>query len=477
MWCLTVPAPKVAPIIVAALPIGNDLDADTLFAYLKKVLDGLIDRGIQVISYACDGTEVERSVQCLLIGEAERIDRVIKNPRTGGPDTTITIIKYRSQPMCMIQDSKHALKTFRNNLFSGARLLTLGNFTAIYERIREMAMEDGTPLFKRDVEKLDRQDDNAAARLFSADVLKFLTDKHPDHAGEIVYLFIFGELVDAYQNRSITHAERLKLVLRARYFLDAWETFLDNSEYKRSHYFLSREATDIARIIIEGYIALMLIHRDHLPHPFPLLPWLHSTEACEHGFGEARKIVKDFTLLDLIYMIPRLRIKIREAVFRAQGSDPKARAAGYNHTYFDNTGINVSNLGAYPADEDIGDIADTAAQEADSVLALLGLVPSQLHRMQAQKSSTVTPLPSIDSWFKPGGTADDADNVDESEGDESDTESLSEAQQLQNLLDQEEDKTLSRSKKQEQELLNLTCATMAILADEAMIVYVFHDLT
>ena len=94
MWCLTVPAPKVAPIIVAAIPIGNDLNADTLLGYLKRVLDGLIDRGIQVISYACDRTEVERSVQRLLIDEAERIDRVIKNPQTGGPDTTITIVKY-----------------------------------------------------------------------------------------------------------------------------------------------------------------------------------------------------------------------------------------------------------------------------------------------------------------------------------------------------------------------------------------------
>lgn len=62
--------------------------------------------------------------------------------------------------MCMIQDSKHALKTFHNNLFSGVCLLTFGNFTAIYNHIREMAMEDGTPLYKQDVNKLDQQDDN-----------------------------------------------------------------------------------------------------------------------------------------------------------------------------------------------------------------------------------------------------------------------------------------------------------------------------
>lgn len=94
MWCLTIPVPKVAPIIVATVPIANDLDAETLFGYLQKVLNGLIDHGIQVISYACDGTEVERSVQRLLIEKAEKIEHVIKNPRAGGPDTNITIVKY-----------------------------------------------------------------------------------------------------------------------------------------------------------------------------------------------------------------------------------------------------------------------------------------------------------------------------------------------------------------------------------------------
>lgn len=125
----------------------------------------------------------------------------------------------------------------------------------------------------------------------------------------MVYLFVFGELIDAYQNRSISHTERLKLVLCARYFLDAWATFLDHARYNRSQHFLSREAVDIARIIIKGYIGLLLIYHDHVHEIFPLFPWLHSTEACEHAFGEARQIVKDFTLLDLIYMIPKLRIK------------------------------------------------------------------------------------------------------------------------------------------------------------------------
>lgn len=441
---------------MATIPIANNLDAKLLLTLLEKVVNGLIDRGIQVVSYACDGTEVERSVQRLFIEKADEIEYVIKNPRSGSPDTQITIVKYRGQAMCMIQDSKHALKTFRNNLFSGARLLTLGNFTAMYNHIREIAMEDGSPLYKRDVDKLDRQDDNAASRLFSSHVLQYLADHHPHYVGEIVYLFVFGELIDAYQNRRISHTERLKLVLRARYFLDAWATFLDHARYDRSKHFLSREAVDIARIIIEGYIALLLIHRDHVPNIFPLFPWLHSTEACEHAFGEARRIVKDFTLLDLIYMIPKLRIKIHEAILHARISDPKARAAGYNHTYVDNTGINVAILSVYPSDQDIQVVAENAAQEADSLVALLGLTPSQLHRIRERQPMAT--LPSITNWFQ---------EISDFSDDEFDNESLSEAQELQNLLDNEEDKSLSRTQKQEERLLNLTCAAMAVVADEA----------
>ena len=52
---------------MAAIPIANDLGANVLLELLEKVINGLIDCGMQVISYACNGTEVERSVQRLFI--------------------------------------------------------------------------------------------------------------------------------------------------------------------------------------------------------------------------------------------------------------------------------------------------------------------------------------------------------------------------------------------------------------------------
>jgi hypothetical protein len=140
--------PKVAPIIVAAVPIPDDLNANQLLDYGEQILYGLLDKQVQVVSYACDRMEVEHSVQQLFIKIMDRvIHHVIKNPWKGCPDTEVVIEVFCDQPIVMVQDSKHRLKTFCHNIFSGACLLTLANYTAIYCRIQELAYEAGTLLY------------------------------------------------------------------------------------------------------------------------------------------------------------------------------------------------------------------------------------------------------------------------------------------------------------------------------------------
>jgi hypothetical protein len=440
------------------MPIPNSLDARTLLRHLEQIVEGLISRGIHVASYACDGTEVERSVQRLLMAKATtKIEQTIRSNHVDFPDTKLMIAVFHGQPIVMIQDSKHALKTFRNNLFSGARLLTLGNFTAIYQRIRDIAFEDGSPLYHRDVEKLDRQDDNAAARLFSSATLEYLAIHHASHIGEIVYLFVFGELVDAYQNRHIPHCERVKLVLRARYFLDMWETYLDAAGYKRSQYYLSREAADIARVLIEGYLALVIVYRDYNPSGVPCLPWLHSSETCEHVFGEARRIIKDFTMLDFFHMASKLTIKIRQAVLHAHSPNGKARANGYAHTYFDTSGIHLSSLNMFPSDDEMNDIANQALQEAQSLVTLLGIYPVHLARCRTMHVTHPTPIPPpIDTGYREG-----EDWVYE-------VEEESEALTLQGLLIDAEALFESIGKMDQMQLQSLINATLALTADDML---------
>ena len=123
----------------------------------------------------------------------------------------------------MIQDLNHGLKT-RNNLHTGAKVLTLGNHMAMYLCNRMAAFEKGCPVYHRDVEKTNRQDDNAAIHTHSGSYIAYITKFHPDKLGQIIYLFINGELIDAYQNRKIPHTECIKMVLRAKFFYQMWKS-------------------------------------------------------------------------------------------------------------------------------------------------------------------------------------------------------------------------------------------------------------
>ncbi|KAJ7847920.1 hypothetical protein B0H14DRAFT_2211120, partial [Mycena olivaceomarginata] len=55
LWCLTIPLPGITPLVVAAIPIRDNMTADELLGPLEEILYGLLDRNIRVISYACDG--------------------------------------------------------------------------------------------------------------------------------------------------------------------------------------------------------------------------------------------------------------------------------------------------------------------------------------------------------------------------------------------------------------------------------------
>ncbi|TFY76006.1 hypothetical protein EWM64_g8007 [Hericium alpestre] len=404
-------ATKVAPIIVAAIPIEGTMTAADLLEYLEPLVNGLLAHNIHVVSYACDGTESERSLQRLLTSRATgQVRQSIPNLFDPSSAFDIVVPVFGGYPIVMVQDSKHALKTFRNNLFSGARLLVLGNYVAIYEHIRQMAMEDGLPLYHRDVNKLNRQDNNAATRLFSADTLDYLAKHHPEYLGKIIYLFAFGELVDAYQNCRILHAERIKMALR-------------HAGYKESQHFLSREAADIANILLHGILSLVLIHRDHLPNAFPLLPWLHST-----------------------------------------------RASGYTHTYFDAKDTDLHALAMYPDDREISRISQEAYEDAEALISLLGIQPAYLTR---PTGDVPVGLPGIASWYgadDAGTSTADDDNTELDAASDADEESICKAQELQDLIDAEESGALGMgfSNQDDEAFLNIKFAALAVAADEFM---------
>lgn len=243
----------------------------------------------------------------------------------------------------------------------------------------------------------------------SAALLQFMSTNHPDFLLEITYTFVFGELSDAFQNRHIPHAKRMKMALHAQYFLDMWETYFGSCGYDCSQHFISREAVDIARMLIEGLISLIIIYCDHVPGHYPLLPWMHSTGPCEHTFGESHYVVPDFTMLDSFYMQPKLSVKVQEAVLRGISLDLKACTSGYCHTYFNNHGIDLATLSVFPSDDDINHMGVEAVQEAESLVKLLSVSPEQLWARRA--ANLITIVPSVHTLHMDLNSEDDDDSI------------------------------------------------------------------
>ena len=166
------------------------------------------------------------------------------------------------------------------------------------------------------------------------------------------------------------------MALRACYFVGYWQGYLSTAGYSETHYFISREATDILQYLINGLIGLVLVYRDHYKSEFPFFPWFPSSETCEHVFGEARQAVKAFTMLDFYYMLTKLRVKLREAAFHDKSPNFKARANSYCHTYYDGKGAKELFLMAmFPTDAEIEDVALQALEECESLISLLELRP------------------------------------------------------------------------------------------------------
>ncbi|KAF8956013.1 hypothetical protein BDZ97DRAFT_1672397 [Flammula alnicola] len=398
LWTLSIPLPHVPPLILATSPISSKMKAPELADMEILLLKLLIlpPSNFRIISLGSDGTTVEREARRELVRKnfASYTYHRIPHPDTSQPPLQIEILRIQEHAIAIIQDSKHARKTGRNGMFSGSKCFTLGRKVVYYEQVRNLAFIGDSPLYSRDVEKLDRQDDRAAARLFSGRTLEFALENLPDELGLIIYLFVFGELIDAYQSRQISHAERIKMVLRARFFKDLWKSFLKESDYPLAQHFISKEADDVALdssprrfhhpsnditdIIINGLLALIIIHRDYLDKPFPLLPWVHGSEPDEHVFGFLRASIPDFTMLDVLWLIPKIGVRLMAACKKKNiNADFKRTASGYSHTYFDGDDIDLHFLTIFPTDEEIKSAAAAAYEEAFSLWILLGYEPTE----------------------------------------------------------------------------------------------------
>ncbi|PKB94379.1 hypothetical protein RhiirA5_303446 [Rhizophagus irregularis] len=126
-----------------------------------------------------------------------------------------------------MQNVKHAKKTAKNQIYYGTRLLTFGNSTVRYDQLCNLAKKENSALRIRDVYNVNKQDDSAAFRIFHSQLLRMSIDS--DKLSLFVYLFILGELFDAYLNCKISHKTRIIIAMHAYFFLDFWKSHIEKT--------------------------------------------------------------------------------------------------------------------------------------------------------------------------------------------------------------------------------------------------------
>ncbi|KAJ3760769.1 hypothetical protein EV360DRAFT_39135 [Lentinula raphanica] len=382
VWMLIVPVPGIPPKMIATVAIASSVTSKELRSWHDEIEKKLQERGLHHISYNVDGAQTERSLGHDLVDEALASEQCcmwsFSHPATEGQQITLKApLLPNGKPRVVTSDGKHGKKNGRGSATSGARILCLGHYIVHYGQLAHLAEGPDTPLMKADIIGVDKQDDRAAARLFSASVIQYISKILPDELGTAIYLFVIGEIIDAQQNRTISHVERVKMLWRGRFFLKGWHSYVQrHPHYNINTHFITRDLYDILSIFISSMLMLPLIHRDYFPN-VPCSPWSHSTEVCEHIFGVGRTSIpglKDFTFADWILMKPKVEFIMNGvAKFKQTQASASSHRSGYHHSWYDNANVDLKNLATFPTDVEFQQAMDVGFIEAKRLLAVLGM--------------------------------------------------------------------------------------------------------
>jgi len=451
------------------MPIRSKVTRPELRAWHDAVEERLQFHGLHHTSYNVDGVSIERGLTHDLHNEAIAAGNVYKwtynNPVAGGTPIVLQApVLKNGKPRVIGTDGKHLKKNSRGSATSGARVLVLGQYIIHYGMLATVAESVNSPLLRSDIIGVDKQDDRACARLLSSAVIRqisLLNDLRSE-LGLTIYLWIAGEAVDAQQSRTLLHLERIKMLWRARFFFDSWHQYiLDHPHYSVNTHFITRKLYDIISIFINAMLTMVLIHRDFFPE-IPLLLWLSSTEVCEHFFGCARKIQKDFTFAEWILMIPKLVLlmmgELKAKGFQANVSEHRS---GYHHSWFDTKDIDMKNLATYPSDSEIQEAIDVAYKEATSLLSILGIENSTSGSIEDIAPQLADALAIMESSIAAEAEHNEDPRLKSKESDPTIIDQLLAADDIDDLVE-------SRSNEVDQAMANLGIAATAVVIHDTL---------
>ncbi|KAH9821182.1 hypothetical protein DFH28DRAFT_1190943 [Melampsora americana] len=376
-YTIQIPLPNMSTYVVAIIASRSKDKADDLVSQHVEFIEQCQKAGINLLSLGSDGAATELAAQEQLIDSATTYLTYINKELE--VDVKVPLFGSELKPVLMIQDPKHARKTAANQPLSGARVISFGRFHVDIQQLAVLLEDTTSPLYKRDVFDSDRQDDGRAYRMFSAKTLKAALNRE-ECTGLAIYLFVFGEMVDAWLNQTIGHQQRLCSSWTAEFFLRIWKNYLlkrqdePNSLMSLSANGISPQSLKIFSTMASRLLGLIISHQKYYPD-VPLMPWKHGTKPVEHVFGWMRVICPNFTVLDARQMVPKLHAVVKSVMSGlVKISKSKHIHAGYEFAFLDEQNSDhIDLLRYFPTNEEIEYDLTVAKKRAISLATFVGM--------------------------------------------------------------------------------------------------------
>ncbi|RIA99983.1 hypothetical protein C2G38_2236202 [Gigaspora rosea] len=172
------------------------------------------------------------------------------------------------------------------------------------------------------------------------------------------------------------------MAMMAYFFLKIWKSYIASVGLANPNYisleknFLATQTFNILTSLAESLILLIISYRDFY-NSYPLLPWLHGSEGCEHFFGLCRQINNEFTFSDLLYMVPKVSYMYKAYMNGTLNEVIKDKTSGVGYITYYNTGtlaemINI--LRQWPSNEDLLCAVHEGYQQALDFAKVLSMV-------------------------------------------------------------------------------------------------------
>ncbi|KAJ7080860.1 hypothetical protein C8R44DRAFT_754213 [Mycena epipterygia] len=269
-----IPLPHIPPQVVALLPTDGKDNAAKIVEQNLKLLQMAAELSLPIISFAADGAASELAAQNLMDKKNTPFPAVAYDYPLYGVHLRAPVMK--TGPVVSNTDAFHARKTGRNQPQYGTKTESMGEEVLVNDNLVQLYETGESGMLHSDVNNTDRQDDGPARHIFHYQALLACTTGDGDgmqirggFGGLFVYLFILGNLFDAWLNRMMTVQNRVVAVLRARFFLHFW----------RAH--------------------------------IPFCPWLLLTDFVEHFFGLARMMLPNFTYAEFLKIVQHIMVRQR----------------------------------------------------------------------------------------------------------------------------------------------------------------------